>query len=120
MIPTAHPSPRRGWRRGAVRAAALACLAFIMTAACSGNDIGGGEGGAPACTTCAEVYINGGIACGPGPSVDAWHALANCACSGPCVGSCIQSFCVGTSADMNCDMCLAQSCSQELSNCGMN
>ena len=106
-------------KRTFVRATLLTAFLLLAVAACSGNDVGG-SGGAPACTTCAEVYVNGGVPCGPGPSVDAWEALARCACSGPCVGSCTQSFCISLSSDMNCGMCLATSCTAQEMACANN
>jgi hypothetical protein len=95
-------------------------LGLVTIAACSGNDIAG-TGGLPACSSCYEVYINGGIPCGPGPSVDAWHELANdCACEGKCVGACKVSFCQSLPADMGCSTCLATSCLATEMNCANN
>jgi hypothetical protein len=104
-----------------VRAVALGVFGLVAVAACSGNDIGG-TGGSPACTSCYEVYVNGGITCGPGPSVDAWHELANsCACGdGKCVGKCTQTFCQGMSADMDCGACLESTCPSAIANCAAN
>jgi hypothetical protein len=101
------------------RAAALLSFALLAFAACSGNSVGG-EGGAPACTTCAEVYINGGFACGPGPSQDAWEALSSCACNGACASACYKNFCQSFSVDQDCSTCLATTCVQVRETCAAN
>src|ERR1700679_4230610 len=114
-------------------ATALSLLAFVAAAACSSaNEYAPGGGGAPACDTCANVYTNGGIACGPGPSTDAWEALALCACDevilandagqkeAPCQSACTASFCQSLPADMTCGTCLAMSCAAQVSACGSN
>jgi hypothetical protein len=107
--------------RTAARAAALVGFGILAAAACGGSNIEGGGGGGPACSTCYEVYVNGGIACGPGGPVDAWETLAHCACgAGPCNGACVDTFCDSLPADMMCAVCLSAMCSAELAGCGNN
>jgi len=116
-------------------APALVALAFLSFPACTSSVGGGistggeGAGGAPVCGSCYEVYVNGGITCGPGDSADAWRQLANCACSvDGCYDACSTSFCAslpvtgpapGDTTDM-CSTCLGTSCTAQLSNCASN
>jgi hypothetical protein len=102
--------------RTSLAAAALALLVLLGPAACTGNDVPGG-----ACGTCAEIYTNGGITCGPGPAADAWRTLADCACgTGVCAFPCQQSFCQSKPADQMCGDCLAMSCSSQIATCAGN
>jgi hypothetical protein len=109
--------------RTLARAPFLACFVLLAVAACTGNDIigGGGGGGVPGCSTCYEVYVNGGVPCGPGPSTDAYQNLYNCACQTPgCFDACAATFCVSMSADMTCGTCLAKSCNTVEMACAAN
>ena len=112
---------------------ALSLSAFVVAAACSSaNEYSPGGGGGPVCGTCADIYTNGGIVCGPGSSSDAWEALALCACGGkpvgdagtiqpsPCESACYASFCDSLPADMGCGACVASKCSAQVSSCGGN
>lgn len=97
--------------RTPLRAAALFTLVLTGLASCSGTGIGAAGAGGSACGTCADVYINGGIVCGPSENSDAWQALAQCACGrGPCAAACSASFCTTKPADQTCGDCLAMSC----------
>jgi hypothetical protein len=97
-------------------AAVASILLLLGIPACTGNDLPGGV-----CSTCADVYTNGGIPCGPGPAADAWHALANCGCEkGPCAVACAKSFCVSKPADEMCSTCLGDSCGPPTSACASN
>ena len=114
--------------RTLLRAAPPSLLLLLGIAACANSsDLPGG-----ACGTCAEVYTNGGIACGPGPAADAWRALSLCACGGTdagpsvCASQCTSSFCQ-TLPTLNtpdggqtCGDCLAMKCSAQVSSCSMN
>src|SRR5262249_41665794 len=85
-----------------LRAALPSLLLILGVAACEASDLPGG-----ACSTCADVYTNGGITC-PGGAADAWRDLSFCACGqGPCETVCMPSFCVTKAADANCSACLA-------------
>jgi len=100
-----------------------ALVGLLGVGACGGTDISGGYGGGgPACSSCYEVYVNGGIACGPGSAIDAWHELANsCACgTSKCVAACSASFCQNLPADMACSTCLAGACLAAEMNCANN
>lgn len=104
--------------RTLLRAAALSLFALLGFAACTGGDLPGG-----ACSTCADVYTNGGIVCGPGPSADAWRTLSDCACgSGPCFSACTGAgnFCTTGPATKDCSMCLADSCAAATAQCAAN
>jgi hypothetical protein len=107
-----------------LRASALALLVPLFAAACSGDAVGAynatGLGGGPPCSTCSDVFVNGGITCGPGPSVDAWQALENCACAGPCESACTQSFCVNKPVDQGCGTCMQASCTTQWQTCTSN
>jgi hypothetical protein len=101
------------------RAMALVSFLLLAFAACSGNSVGGGSGGV-ACDTCAQVYVNGGHPCGPGPSQDAWEALAYCACNGTCASACYRNLCQIMPVDMACSDCLATSCVEDRMTCAAN
>ena len=110
-----------------LRAATLSLLVLFVLltgVACSNssstNDETNPDGGL-ACGSCAEVYTNGGIACGPGDSDDAWQELALCACGvGPCTSACRASFCGSMPADGNCGACLIKSCASQEMSCADN
>jgi hypothetical protein len=111
-------------------ALALTVLLTFHLVACSS---GGGNGipvpdagesadivGTPGvCGTCAYTYVNGGIACGPGSSADAFDALSACACAGPCASAC-NTLCTNLPADQMCGQCLMQSCAEQVSRCAEN
>jgi hypothetical protein len=108
--------------RTLLRAAVPSILLLLGIAACTGNTVPGG-----ACGTCAEVFTNGGITCGPGPSTDAWRALADCACgAGVCAPQCGSSFCQTHPAlddpdgGNTCGDCLATNCSAQATACSQN
>ena len=102
-------------------AAALSLVALFgaaLVGACNGNDddLPGG-----ACSTCADIYTNGGIVCGPSASSDAWRTLSLCACgTGICNPSCVASFCQTMPADETCGSCLETSCAAQVAACGQN
>ncbi len=113
--------------RNTLRSAVIALAAAVSLAlvACKGGRVPDGEGGdnggprgeGGACGTCADVYVNGGIPCGPGASADAYDALALCACAGGCGTPCGGNFCVGAPADMACGECLLASCTAQQKSC---
>jgi hypothetical protein len=107
-----------------LRAAALSLLVLFPFAACSSSSSTNGPtspDGGLSCGSCAEVYTNGGIACGPGDSSDAWQALALCACgAGPCASVCMPTFCTILPADEDCGMCLITSCAAQEMDCAAN
>ena len=106
-----------------LRAAVLPFFVLLAIAACSGSDSegGGGAGNGDACGTCAQVYTNGGISCGPGSATDAWETLAHCACGGGvCAQACTASFCMTLPADVKCGECLMTSCSAQEMGCAAN
>lgn len=99
--------------------------AAVLAAACSDDAGSGGTGtnpdGGPVCDTCANVYTNGGIVCGPGSSADAWRALSLCACQGSTCGStCGGNFCNSLPASDTCGACLVQFCSAQTMTCAAN
>src|SRR5215468_1989825 len=63
--------PRRPMLRTPLIVAAIPLAVLLDIAACSGTTMIGSD----ACGTCASVYVNGGIVCGPGDSDDAWRML---------------------------------------------
>jgi hypothetical protein len=81
-----------------------------------------GTGGGEACSTCALVVAQGGVACPNTVSGDAYAALTQCACFGgaPCTDSCTASLCMDMPEDETCTTCLMSSCAEEASNCSMN
>jgi hypothetical protein len=102
--------------RTCLAVASLVLLVLLGLGACTGNDLPGG-----ACSTCGDVYTNGGIACGPGPAADAWRTLADCACgTGACAFACQASFCQTLPTDMTCSDCIAMSCVSEAADCASN
>jgi hypothetical protein len=112
--------------RTLTRAAAL-LFSVILAAACSASDsVGAGGGNAAGCTTCQQVYTNGGITCGPGDANDAWETLAHCACgAGPCASACGDptgetNFCGTGPANSACSSCLGSSCTSQLQGCAAN
>ena len=107
--------------RISLAAAALSLFVIVGLGACNGNDddLSGADGGA--CSTCADIYTNGGIVCGPSASSDAWRTLADCACgTGICNPSCVASFCASMPADENCGTCLVASCAAQVAGCAQN
>jgi hypothetical protein len=110
--------------RTSLGAAALSLFVALTFAACSSssstNDETNPDGGL-VCGSCAEVYTNGGIPCGPGNSSDAWETLAQCACgAGPCTSACRPSFCMTLPADKTCGACLIMSCAAQEMSCAAN
>lgn len=113
-------------------ATALFVLSLLGAAACSSANEYAGSGGGASCDTCYNVYVNGGIACGPGPSADAWNGLALCACGevptagdgglvpSPCASACTASYCLSKPADMACGTCLVAKCAAQESACAAN
>lgn len=104
-----------------------AAALLVMLVACKGGAIAGsgGDNGGPrnsddGCGTCAQVFVNGGITCGPGPSSDAFDALSLCACTGPCASACGASLCSTLPADKDCGTCVSTSCVEEEMACVEN
>jgi hypothetical protein len=107
-----------GLSSGAILVALCACKGGGIAG--SGGDNGGPRSGDDGCGTCAEVYVNGGIACGPGPSSDAFDALSLCACAGACDNACGASLCTTQPADEACGACLTMNCAAEEMTCAQN
>jgi hypothetical protein len=109
-------------RRTLLLAAAIPLAPLLVVAACSGTTMTGGD----ACGTCAAVYTNGGIVCGPGGSDDAWQMLDDCACGPTCIQQCLQgmdggaNLCTTGAADMGCDTCIKNNCAAPLAACAAN
>jgi hypothetical protein len=112
-------------RSAAIAIAALLSLALV---ACKGGRVPDGEGGdnggprgeGGACGTCASVFVNGGIVCGPGASSDAFDALSFCACADTCASACGGNLCVNTPADEMCGECVTANCADEQKTCAEN
>jgi hypothetical protein len=109
-------------RRTLLIAAVLPVAALLAIAACSGNTL---TGGGP-CSTCADVYDNGGIVCGPGDNYDAWQMLDSCACGNTCLAECYTAedgganLCTNGAANSPCNTCLMNNCTAALAACASN
>lgn len=89
----------------------------------AGTGSGGGSdgsGGAGTCGTCADVFTNGGVACGGTASDTALEALRDCACIEHCVGPCGSSLCEDGPSDAMCGACLEASCAAQTMDCAAN
>jgi hypothetical protein len=100
-----------------LRTAILLAASALLAAACNDAIPAGADG---ACSSCAEVYTQGGTVCGDTPSGDAWQALTECACSGACASACGASFCTTSPADDTCGPCLMSACPALVMSCSMN
>ncbi|MFT3772006.1 MAG: hypothetical protein QM820_41900 [Minicystis sp.] len=113
-------------RRGA---ALLAAILFLGMAACKAGESqgsagdggdggagGDGSGGALACSTCADVFTNGGVPCGDTSSSEAYDALYACAC-GTCSAACGTNLCTSAPSNQACGQCLEDSCAAEAAEC---
>jgi hypothetical protein len=105
-----------------IAAAAIPLPLLVAVAACSGTNMTGGD----VCGTCASIYVNGGIVCGPGDSNDAWQMLDNCACGDTCIQKCLQgtdggaNLCTCGAADSACNDCIMNNCAAPLAACAAN
>lgn len=123
----------RARQRSALALGALG-IGFLFIAACESSDGGnaggaggsgggggaGGSGGVETCGTCADVFTNGGVACGGTSSSEALAALVACACNGPCAKDCSASLCTNVPSDATCGGCLETSCAAAQMNCAAN